>query len=479
MEPCKTCCLGLKGGTCDCPRGKALGGSSVINVMLYVRGNPSDYYGWAEDGNTEWNYSSVVTYFRKFEGCQDPDCPFYGKDGELKLTRYKFQQPIRDILANAYSDLGYYKEYTEENPLGFWDTFMTINEGTRFGKLIIDTSEKVVRGVEVKINGKILKFRAKKEVILSAGAISSPQILMNSGIGPKKHLEDIGIRVVKDLNVGNNFQDHVIFPLFLSIDNSVVNPKSTLDEINQYYNFFMHRYGPLTEIGITNFLGFLNIKNDSIYPDLQFYHVIFEQNDSYLLPTIASAFDMPDELIATFQESNRNSCNLFIAPQILKPKSRGKIRLRSADPFDSPKIFPNYFSDKDNEDLDLLLEGIKLVKQLIQTKTLRKYNAKLVEYTLPNCKEFVFDTTEFWRCAIRNIGNHIYHQAGTCKMGPKGDPTAVVSPRLRVHEIQHLRVIDASIMPRIISGNLNAPVIMIGEKGAEFIKQAWLPSTHN
>ncbi|KAF2899059.1 hypothetical protein ILUMI_07115 [Ignelater luminosus] len=498
MEPCKTCCLGLKSGTCYCPRGKVLGGSSVLNAMYYVRGNPSDFDGWAEAGNTGWDYKSVVKHFKKFEGCQDPDYPFYGKDGELKLTRYKSQQPIRDILTDAYSELGYNQEYNEEKPTGSWDCFMSINEGTRFstsksflgtvkdrknlyvalnaqvGKLMVDGSKKAIRGVEVRINGKILKVKAKKEVILSAGTINSPQILMNSGIGPKEHLENLGINLVKDLNVGDNLQDHVIFPLFLSIDKSAVKQKSDLDKIDDFYQYFMHKRGPLTGIEITNFMGFINTKNDSIFPDIQLFHVLHETNDLYLLPTITSSFNLPDELIATFQETNRNSCNFFLIPQVMKPKSRGRIRLRSADPFHTPMIFPNYFSDESNEDVELLLEGIKFAKKLTHTETLKKYRAKPVEYTLPNCKEFTFDTDEFWRCAIRNIGTHVYHQVGTCKMGPGGDPTTVVDPKLRVHGVKGLRVIDGSIMPKITSGNTNAPIIMIGEKGAELIKEYWL-----
>ncbi|KAF2890483.1 hypothetical protein ILUMI_15690, partial [Ignelater luminosus] len=197
MEPSKTCCLGLKGNVCLCPRGKVLGGSSILNAMLYVRGNPSDYNSWAEAGNVGWDYESVLKQYKKFEACQESNCGLYGKNGQLELTRYKYQEPIRDILEDAYKELGYYQEYSEEKPLGFWDSLMSINKGTRsstaknflgpikdcknlyvalnaqVAKLIIDKSDKTVQGVEVRINDKILKINAKKEVILSAVSTNS------------------------------------------------------------------------------------------------------------------------------------------------------------------------------------------------------------------------------------------------------------------------------------------------------------------
>ncbi|KAF2886816.1 hypothetical protein ILUMI_19357 [Ignelater luminosus] len=498
MEPSKTCCLGQKGNVCYCPRGKVLGGSSTINAMLYVRGNPSDYNSWADAGNVGWDYESVLKQYQKFEACQDSNCGLHGKNGELEITSYKYQEPIHDILKDAYKELGYYQEYSEEKPLGFWDSFMSINRGTRsstaksfispikdrenlyvalnaqVAKLIIDKSDKTVQGVEVRINDKILKINAKKEVILSAGSINSPQILMNSGIGPKEHLESLGMDVVTNLRVGENLQDHAIFPLFISINKSVVKPKTGLDILDEIYQYFIHRNGPLGTIGLINFLGFVNTKNNTIFPDLQLYHAVIESNDSFILSSLAHSINLPNELIEAFKENNKHNINMFLVPQILKPKSTGKILLRTTDPIDKPKIFPNYFSDENNEDLELLLKGIKLFINLIRTETLKQYKPKIVEYTLPNCKEYDFDTDEFWRCAIRNIASHLFHQVGTCKMGPEGDPTAVVDPRLRVHGLKGVRVIDGSIMPTITSGNTNAPIIMIGEKGAELIKEDWL-----
>ncbi|KAF2881942.1 hypothetical protein ILUMI_24239 [Ignelater luminosus] len=502
MEPSETCCLGLKGNVCSYPRGKVLGGSSVINAMLYVRGNTRDYNSWAEAGNVGWDYESVLKQYEKFEGCQDSNCGLYGKNGELEITTYKYQEPIRDILEDAYKELGYYREYSEEKPLGFWDSFVTINKGTRtntaksfiepikdrknlyvalnaeVSQLIVDKSDKTVKGVEVKINEKILKLNAKKEVILSAGAINSPQILMNSGIGPKEHLESLGIDVVTNLRVGENLQDHAIFSFAISVDNSVIKAKTDLDALDDIYQYFMHRSGPLSGVELLNFMGYVNTKNDSIFPDLQLFHTAMGADNVDALEEMARATNLPDELTEAFKESSKHSSNLFITLQVMNPKSTGKILLRSTDPFDKPKIFPNYFSDENNEDLEVLLNGIKLSKKLIQTKTLTQYKAKLVEYTLPNCKEYDFDTDEFWKCSVRNVASHLYHQVGTCKMGPERDPAAVVDPRLRVHGIKGVRVIDGSIMPTVTSGNTNAPIIMIGEKGAELIKEDWLQNIH-
>ncbi|KAF2897783.1 hypothetical protein ILUMI_08394 [Ignelater luminosus] len=498
MEPSKTCCLSLKGNICVCPRGKAVGGSSILNAMIYVRGNPNDFNTWAAAGNEDWDYKTVVKHFKKFENCQDPNDNHYGKNGELEITRYKSQQPIRDILVDAYKELGYYQEYQEENSLGFMDSYMTISNGMRssagksfigkikdrknlyvvvnaqVGKLLINKTQNIVYGVEVKVNGRILKINARNEVILSAGSINSPQILMNSGIGPKEHLEDLGIELVQNLSVGENLQNHFSFPFFINIDKSVVNPKSDSETIDELYNFFMHRKGPLSEIDITNFMGFINVKNDSMYPNLQLFHTVHYPDDQYLLPVISKSFNIPEEILTVFQEHNKHNSNMLLLPSITKPKSVGRVRLNSADSFDKPLIYPNYLSDEKNEDLELLLEGIKMFQRLVKTETLKKYKAEIVEYTLPNCQKFSFGTDDFWKCAIRNIGTNFYHEVGSCKMGPREDLTAVVDSKLRVHGIKGLRVIDGSVMPTITSANTNPPIIMIGERGAEFIKKEWL-----
>ncbi|KAF2886076.1 hypothetical protein ILUMI_20098 [Ignelater luminosus] len=251
-------------------------------------------------------------------------------------------------------------------------------------------------------------------------------------------------------------------------------PKTSLNALDEIYQYFMHRSGPLSGLHLVNFIGYINTKNDSIFPDLQVFHTQMDSNDLYVVEAMTRSINLPDELIKTYLEDNKHNSNVFITSQVMKPKSKGKILLRSTDPFDKPRIFPNYFSDEKNEDLELLLEGIKLSKKLVQTEILTRYKAKVVKFTLPNCKDYDFDTDEFWRCAIRNIGSHLFHQVGTCKMGPEGDPTAVVDPRLRVHGLKGVRVIDGSIMPTITSGNTNAPIIMIGEKGAELIKEDWL-----
>ncbi|KAF2881941.1 hypothetical protein ILUMI_24238 [Ignelater luminosus] len=499
MEPSKTCCLGLKDKKCLFPRGKVLGGSSTLNAMLYVRGNSKDYNGWAEAGNIGWDYESVLKQYNKFEGCQDPNCPLlYGKNGELELTRYKYQEPMRDILEDAYKELGYYQEFSEEKPIGLWDHFVSINKGTRFStaksfierikdrknlyvalnaqvsKLIVNKLDKTVLGVELKINETTLKIKAKKEVILSAGTVNSPQILMNSGIGPKDHLDSLGIDRVTNLRVGENLQNHVTFALVINIDKSVVKSKSSSDKLDDTYQYFMHKNGPLSTVGLLNFVGFINTRNSSIFPDLQLFHIVIGSNDPHSLSAIQHSLNFPDELLKIFQEHNKHNSILLLTATVINPKSRGKILLRSTDPFDKPMIFPNYLSDENNEDLELLLTGIKLLKKLLHTKPFTEYKARLVEYTLPNCKEYDFDTDEFWRCAIRNVGNHLSHLVGTCKMGPEDDPSAVVDPRLRVHGIKGVRVIDGSVMPTITSGNTNAPIIMIGEKGAELIKEDWL-----
>ncbi|KAB0791784.1 hypothetical protein PPYR_03584 [Photinus pyralis] len=494
LEKSEHGCLGLK---CFAPRGKSLGGSSSINGMLYLRGNRKDYDTWASLGNAGWDFDSVLEYFKRNEDLQDVEDERFGKGGDLKLTPYISPQPIREGLIKAYNELGYGK-YEEEKPEGYFDTYTNIWKGTRHsaakaylakakdrknlyvalnvqvGRVTID-KDLSVTGVEARINGRIIQIRATKEVVLSAGSVNSPQILMNSGIGPEDHLKELGIPVVKNLKVGQNLQDHIFFVgLMYNVANNALIPKTSDDVMDEWYQYLRHRTGPISQTSIGNFLFFGDPRRKTEYPTFELFHVPVYQNDRYGgLKEVQRALNLPEEVIKTQDENNKKSNNIFLLPSLAYPESVGEILLRSADPYDTPKIHTNYFSDPKGEDIRVMLDAVRFSQNLTKTKAFATFNPKLVHVDVKNCRQFTPDSDDYWKCAIKNIATTVYHLVGTCKMGPQGDPDAVVDSRLRIHGMKGVRVIDASIMPKLVSCNTNGPTMMIGEKGASMIYEDW------
>lgn len=493
--PTNNSCLGFKDKRCLWPRGKVLGGSSSLNVMLYVRGNRRDYDEWSESGNEGWSYDEVLPYFRMSENLMSEDLMdynIYGTGGAIPLTRYKSDEPLRKGIIEAAEKFNYqYHEY--EPTLGYVDVVNNIESGVRANaakvflgrnkhyenlvlatealvtKLIIEKSSKEAKGVEVMLDGKLRKFYAKKEVILSGGAINSPQILLLSGIGPKEHLTNLGIEVVQDLDVGGNLQDHVNFnSLFIKMNKFATRSLKPHQLIDEFYKYFMYRQGMAGKIRITNFMGFVNTKNDSAYPNIQYLHMLLPQFDT-LTHEVVRAYGLTDDIASKIILTNERQNLLGVLTVLLKPKSRGRISLRSADPTDEPIIESGYFTDAAGADLRELIEGIRFLEKLLGTEPMRKYQPEILDLELPACRNRKFDSDAYWRCVVTHLGSTTYHPVGTCKMGPRADRGAVVDGRLRVHGVKNLRVIDASIMPTITSGNTNAPSIMIGQKGAQMI----------
>lgn len=477
--------------TCYWPRGKALGGSSAINAMLYVRGNKKNHDDWAKMGNTGWDYESVLPYYIKSENVQDPllqNSNIHGKGGYLTSTKYIVDYPIRDTYIRGIKELGY-DFYSDQVECGFYDSLTTIEDGTRCSssnafltkikrnnlhlatgafvkKIIIDPGTKIAKGVIVNVNGKELVINARKEVVLSGGAINSPQLLMLSGVGPAKQLQEKGIDLIKALPVGENLMDHIMNPFVLIEIPRELTSNSSLE--GTIYEYFMHRTGSLSTISFTNFMGFLNTKNvDNNDPDIQIHHLLYETKEDHQL--FLRSINVIDDVL----ETKYNYPLLLIVPTLIQPKSRGKLLLKTANPFDKPLIYPNYMSDENDEDMSTMLKSINFVTNLLNTTPFKRYNLKLFQSNIPNCNNYQFMCENYWRCVLRNLGATIYHPAGTCKMGPETDNTTVVNPRLQVHGIKGLRVMDASVMPIITSGNTNVPSIMIGEKGADLIKEDW------
>lgn len=491
------------------PRGKLLGGSSAINLMLYIRGNSKDYDYWEELGNPTWDYKSVLEYFKKSEHLTDnwfneiTDGYYHGTEGELKVSPFRNILSIKTILYEAAFELGYIEtmDANAHQTVGFNTALGNIYYGMRCSSAtaflvpakrrpnfdvikyahvtkIELNDEGKADTVKFKIDGKQMIAKAKKEIVLSAGAINTPQILILSGIGPEDHLKTLGIKTIKDLPVGKNLQDHLIVPYVLTFHKSRCE-KQSLEELSDWmYMYAMHRVGPLSSIGATDLIGFINTLNNTEgqFPDIQMMYASFKKQ----APQLKSFLDKLgyiDEIIESIVDASQDAEVVLCLVTLLNPKSVGKIELRSNNPFEMPKIFANYLDEQ--EDVDTVLRGIRLKQKFLTTKNFEMHQVEEVKINIPGCSDLESDSDEYWECYIRHMSTTVYHPVGTAKMGPDSDKEAVVDSQLRVKGIKGLRVADASIMPKIISGNTNAPTVMIGEKAADFIKQEWATVKHS
>ncbi|XP_043479398.1 glucose dehydrogenase [FAD, quinone]-like isoform X2 [Leptopilina heterotoma] len=466
--------------------GKVMGGSSTINGMIYLRGHRDDYNNWNTLGNSGWNYDNVLPFFIKSEDNRDEEIVkqnpgYHGTGGYQSVQRLSHKDQTSKHILQAFQEIGYNStDLNGANQLGSMRMQATSNNGLRAStnvafirpirnkrrNLIIRTNSRVVKiiidgekraiGVEFVSTetGATEIVTAKKEVILSAGTIESPKLLMLSGIGPADELEKHHINLIQNLSVGHNLQDHVSFVgIKYQINDPTTNyPDCTKREadLKQYLKF---KNGPLASgsTGHTSACLQTNSVKNSSSPDFMVVTVpIGKHVDSsvYYNSFIQGAF-------------------------LLTPKSRGFIKLNATDPvWGNPIINPRYLSDE--SDMDRLMEGTRIILKLMNTTVFRENNIVIDETVLPVCEQFQFNSDDYWRCLARQNTHTYFHYVGTCKMGPKNDSEAVVDSRLRVYGIRGLRVADASIMPVIPRANTNAPTIMIAEKASSMIKEDWM-----
>lgn len=490
-------CLGMWNNQCNWPRGKVMGGSSVLNYMVYTRGNWKDYDNWAALGNVGWDYKNVSHYFRKLEnnianGVSD----YAGKKGPVTISNINYKSETSKAFIRAGIEKGFnYVDYNGPQQVGFSYLQATINNGTRQStnvaylypiagrknlhvkknshvtKLMIDGDKKVI-GVEFVSKGRNYSVRTTKEVILSAGAINTPQILMLSGIGPAKHLKQLGIETIVNSAVGYNLMDHTApGALTFFVNSTTLNPTDLLDfkSLARYTEKFD---GPVSSAGGIEALAFIDTDHPDDpdgYPDLELLHVGGSINSD---PIFKQNFGVRDDIYnAMFGDLDGKFNTFMVFPMVLRPKSRGRIKLRSKNPFEHPAILPNYFTDP--YDVKISIRGIRRMIDLIDTNAFRKLNAEVMKIPVPGCKNHAFNSDAYWECYTRHFTFTIYHHCGTAKMGPASDRRAVVDQTLKVYGVKGLRVADASIMPEIIAGHTNAPAIMIGEKAADMIKSEW------
>lgn len=456
---------GIAGRQLQWPRGKVLGGSSSLNGLLYVRGQREDYDRWAALGNTGWSYADVLPFFKKSEDQERGASEYHGVGGPLKVSDLRLRRPIADHFIAAAQEIGipYNEDYNGATQEGVGYFQQTAHNGFRWStakgflkpvrkrpNLIVQTKAQTTRivfegkravGVEYMRSGQLCRAHAKAEVILASGAIGSPQILQNSGVGPAGLLQKVGVPVVHDLpGVGQNLQDHLQVRLVLKTRERTLN-----DEVNSLIGrawvgmqYMFNRTGPLT-LAASQVTIFTRSGPDVDRPDIQFH----------MQPLSA---DKPGEGAHPFSAFTSSVCQL-------RPFSRGSIEIKSADPLQYPAIYPNYLSDE--RDHPVVIGGIKVARRIADAPSLKPH---IVSEFVPGAQ---FQTDDELLDAARRFSQSIYHPAGTCKMGQ--DPMAVVDERLKVHGLTGLRVIDASIMPELVSGNTNAPTIMIAEKGADMI----------
>ena len=448
-----------------CPRGKMIGGCSAHNGMVYVRGNPNDYQRWSDMGLKEWSYEKVLPYFKKIETWSEGENSFRGGSGPLPINQSKNKNPLFKAFLNSANEAGYKinKDMNGEDQEGFGMYDVTINKGERasvskyylnpaksrknlkvfsesFVEKIIFDGKKAI-GIKVRIKDKIEKIYANKEIILSGGAINSPQLLMVSGVGPASHLKEKGIELIHNLEgVGKNLQDH--------LETYVQQECKTSDTLYSYINkfnmikagiqWFLNRSGPCS----TSFLeagGFCKTSNENKYPDIQFH----------FFPSFVIDHGLVDP--------DRHGYQLHASPN--HPKSRGSVSLKTSNPYDHPEIKFNYLQHED--DLKQTVDCIHIARRILGQKSMEPYAGKEIgpgEYA--NSKDLIEEY-------IRSKAETAYHPSCTLKMGT--DNMAVVDDKLNIHGLSNIRVVDASVMPEITSGNLNAPVLMIAEKAANYI----------
>jgi choline dehydrogenase-like flavoprotein len=459
---------GLNGRKGYQPRGKALGGSSAINAMVYIRGHRSDYDGWAAQGNVGWGYDDVLPYFKKSENNEVVQDAFHGTGGPLNVASVRTGNPFQEYFLEAgrQLQLPVNSDFNGAHQLGLGIYQVTQKNGERWSaarayiepnlsrpnlkvvtgaqarRILFDGKRAI--GVEFSRDGKPESIRARGEVILSSGALQSPQLLMLSGVGNAAELKSLGIGVVHHSpGVGQNLQDHIDFAFCYrsnSLDNfgvSFASFRRLWKEIGRYRR---DGVGMITS-NVAECGGFLKTDPDLPVPDIQLHFSMGMADDHGRARHLGHGF----------------GCHVCL----LRPKSRGSVTLNSADPATPPRIDPKFYDHPD--DLEVMVKGFKITRRIMDAEPLSKWRTAEMYSEKARSDDDI-------RAILRDRSDTVYHPVGTVRMG--ADDMAVVDPQLRVAGVDKLRVVDASIMPTLIGGNTNAPSIMIGEKAADMIRDA-------
>ena len=445
------------------PRGKTLGGSSAINAMIYIRGHPADFDEWAEMGNEGWSYDDLLPYFKRNENNQSRRTEYHGVGGPLNVADLQSPYELSRVFVEAGVEAGHRRneDFNGERQAGVGLFQVTQKDGERHSAAhaylkpaLVERSNLSARtgaqvtslqfdgdrvvGVEYQRDGERRTVQANEEVIVSGGTINSPQLLMLSGIGPADELETHDIEVKKELpGIGRNLQDHLFATVQYEAENALTREGvGGLDDVVEYHT---QRSGRMTSNGGEGG-AFIRTQSGLERPDVEFHF-----GPGYFM---RHGYENPDE-----------GRGFYIGATQLRPESRGRITLRSADPFDHPKIDPRYLDAEG--DLDTMIRGIREARAVGEAEPFDEYRVR--EIWPGEERQTDEEIGEF----VKQKAQTVYHPVGTCKMGD--DETAVVDDRLRVHGVSGLRVVDASIMPRIVGGNTNAATFAIAERAADLI----------
>lgn len=541
------------------PRGKFLGGSGGMQVMLYVRGNPRDYNHWQQLGNPTWGWSNVSEYFKRSESFEESSLgendTIHGHDGPLKINWVQNDDAFKQVLFDAAKELGY-KQLEDINgieQMGIGIAPAVVDQGIPSSpakaflspakdranlhvikhafvtKVNIDNSTGEATGVEFIVrNATATTAKVRKEIILSAGSVGTPQILQLSGIGAEKYLRRLNIPLIRHLKVGFSLQDHIYAPVFLQFNASKSVTAAPTDSTDDLYNYIRHKEGVFSTKRIFDVIGFFNTVNATdAHPNIAIQFAVFKRGEIAILTDFLNKVGYNDTVARPIFDANNAADIAVVFIILLNPLAMGKIRLNSTNPFIAPRIQPNHLDRR--EDVTTLVQGIQLLRTFYGTssfllnevseinmnvaeciqsrpkkvkvkpakserpaKSTKSYKGKgtkgeqrvieqqqtepIVELP-PGPEPIAYGSDQYWECYIRHFATSMSHAVGTAKMGPATDPFAVVDSRLGVHGLKGLRVIDASVMPKITSGNINTATVMIAEKGSDFVKEDWANRT--
>ncbi|XP_055528114.1 glucose dehydrogenase [FAD, quinone]-like [Wyeomyia smithii] len=500
-EPQAGACLGMEDKRCPWHYGRGLGGSSIINNMIYTRGNFRDFDSWNASGNPGWSYNDVLPYFIKAEDANLRDFQyngFHGKGGYLAVEHSPYQTPLVSAYISSAQRVGLpYIDYNSRDQIGVSYTQYTSRRGLRWTaarallnpirkrknlhvltrawatKVLIDANTKTANGVQYTRNKKTFKVKAKREVILSAGTFESAKLLMLSGIGPKEHLRDMGVDVIQDLPVGETLYEHpgAIGPVF-TVDRTIdenINIEALINVPNVIKYLFSK--GPFTS-ALAEGLAYIKTPfspypADPDWPDVELCQIAIQVGDDPT-PGVQDFFRLDKRVLESFFRPLFNVRAFMYLPVLMHTRTKGSLKLKSSNPYDHPVFNYQYFEDE--RDLDALVYGIKVAINITSQKPFTDLGVRLYSKKVPGCEQFEFNSDQYWRCYVRVLTATYHHYVGTCRMGPSSDPAAVVDSRLRVHGVNRLRVADAGIAPAPPTAHTAAIAYMIGEKGADMVK---------